>query len=57
MAGITTESGIFPVLTFYLFDLYYVGETVLLNFLLLGRNCGFFFYVRDDRSLAKSSYK
>lgn len=31
-----------PGLTFYLFDLYYVGETVLLNFLLLGRNCVFF---------------
>lgn len=35
MAGIIKESGIRPVTTFYLFNLYCVGEIVELNFLLL----------------------
>lgn len=35
MAGFIKESGIRPVTTFYLFNLYCVGEIVELNFLLL----------------------
>lgn len=57
MAGVTKESRICPGLTFYLFNLYCVGEIVQLNFLLLGRDCIFFFYIKDDQSFAKSSYK
>lgn len=45
MAGIIKESGICPVLTFYFFNLYCKGETAQLNFLLLGRDCIFFFYI------------
>lgn len=58
MAGVTKASRICPVLTFYLFNLYCVGENVQLNFLLLGRDCIiFFFYIRDDQSFAKSFCK
>lgn len=43
MAGVTKESRIYPGFTFYLFNLYCVGENVQLNFLLIGRDCTFFF--------------
>lgn len=58
MAGIITkESGICPVLTFYLLNLHCMGEIVQLNVLLLGRDFIFFFGIRDHQSLAKSSCK
>lgn len=57
MGGIIKESRICPVLTFYLFNLSCIGEIVQLNFLLLGRDCIFFFCIRDDQSVVKSLCK
>lgn len=42
MAGIIKESGICPVLTFYLFNLYRVGEIVQLEFLITWKGLYFF---------------
>lgn len=57
MVGIIKQSGVSPVLTFHLFNLSCVGEVVQLNFLLLGRDCIFLFYIRDDQDFAKFSHK
>lgn len=57
MVGIIKQSGVSPVLTFHLLNLSCVGEVVQLNFLLLGRDCIFLFYIRDDKVLAKFLHK
>lgn len=57
MVGIIKQNGVLPVSTFHLFNLSCVGEVVQLNFLLLGRDCIFLFYSRDDQDLEKFSHK